>query len=112
MILSMAACGSAQNASADNDFKVGMVTSVGGVNDGSYSQSAWEGLTKAEKELGVEVTYLESKTDSDYFSNIETLVDEEYDVVMGVGFQLADAIAEAAGTYPDQKFVIIDDSTY
>lgn len=112
MIFSMVGCGSSEDVAADGDFKVGMVTSVGGVNDGSYSQSAWEGLTKAEKELGVEVTYLESKTDADYASNIETLVDEEYDVIMGVGFQLADAIAEAAETYPDQKFVIIDDSTY
>lgn len=112
MIFGVVGCGSTEDASADGNYKVGMVTSVGGVNDGSYSQSAWEGLTKAEAELGVEVTYLESKTDSDYASNIETLVDEEYDVIMGVGFQLADAIAEAARTYPDQKFVIIDDSTY
>lgn len=113
MILSMVGCGSTKApATTEASYKVGMVTSVGGVNDGSYSQSAWEGLTKAEKELGVKVTYLESKTDSDYASNIETLVDEGYDVVMGVGFQLADAIAEAARTYPDQKFVIIDDSTY
>ncbi|MBR2037796.1 MAG: BMP family ABC transporter substrate-binding protein [Lachnospiraceae bacterium] len=112
MILSMMGCGGTEDAAADSDFKVGMVTSVGGVNDGSYSQSAWEGLTKAQNELGVKVTYLESKTDADYASNIETFIDEEYDVIMGVGFQLADAIAEAATTYPDQKFVIIDDSTY
>ncbi len=112
MVVSMIGCGSTKDTAADGTFKVGMVTSVGGVNDGSYSQSAWEGLTKAEKELGVEVTYLESKTDSDYASNIETLVDEEYDVIMGVGFQLADAIAAAAIAYPEQKFVIIDDSTH
>ena len=112
MVVSMIGCGSTKDTVAGGTFKVGMVTSVGGVNDGSYSQSAWEGLTKAEKELGVEVTYLESKTDSDYASNIETLVDEEYDVIMGVGFQLADAIAAAAEEYPEQKFVIIDDSTH
>ena len=108
----MVGCGSTEDAATDGTFKVGMVISVGGVNDGSYSQSAWEGLTKAEAELGVEVTYLESKTDSDYASNIETFIDEEYDVIMGVGFQLADAIGTAAETYPDQKFVIIDDNTY
>ena len=120
MVFSMVACGNtneventvATETVATGDYKVGMVTSVGGVNDGSYSQSAWEGLTKAQEELGVQVTYIESKTDADYASNIETLVDEEYDVIMGVGFQLADAIAEAAKAYPDQKFVIIDDSTY
>lgn len=120
LVLSMVACGSTNETTgtdatevvATGEYKVGMVTSVGGVNDGSYSQSAWEGLTKAQEELGVQVTYIESKTDADYASNIETLVDEEYDVIMGVGYQLADAIAEAAKAYPDQKFVIIDDSTY
>ena len=40
MILGMVGCGSTEDAAADNDYKVGMVTSVGGVNDGSYSQSA------------------------------------------------------------------------
>ena len=28
-------------------FKIGMVTDVGGVNDGSFNQSAWEGLQRA-----------------------------------------------------------------
>ncbi len=120
MVFGLVACGTAAVSTetgatevvAKGEYKVGMVTSVGGVNDGSYSQSAWEGLTKAQEELGVQTTYIESKTDADYASNIETLIDEEYDVIMGVGFQLADAIAEAAKAYPDQKFVIIDDSTY
>lgn len=113
MVFSMAGCGSKEAASQDaRDFKVGMVTSVGGVNDGSYSQSAWEGLTRAKQELGVTVQYLESKTDADYDSNIETFIDEDYDLIIGVGFQLADAIGEAAKANPEQKFAIIDDSTY
>ncbi|WP_286312499.1 BMP family ABC transporter substrate-binding protein, partial [Romboutsia ilealis] len=55
--------------------KIGMITDVAGVNDQSFNQSAWEGLQKAKEELGVEVTYLESKQDSDYATNIETFVD-------------------------------------
>jgi len=57
--------------------KIGMITDVAGVNDQSFNQSAWEGLQKSKEELGVEVTYLESKQDSDYAANIETFVDEE-----------------------------------
>ena len=45
--------------------KIGMITDVAGVNDQSFNQSAWEGLQKSKEELGVEVTYLESKQDSD-----------------------------------------------
>ncbi len=91
-------------------FKIGMVTDVGGVNDGSFNQSAWEGMQRAAEDFGCEVNYLESKTDSDYAPNIETMVDEEYDLIIITGYMLSDALAEAAELYPDQKFVIIDDS--
>jgi len=89
--------------------KIGMITDVAGVNDQSFNQSAWEGLQKAKDELGVDVTYLESKQDSDYAANIETFVDEEVDLILGVGSKLAPAIEEGAGLYPDQKFVIVDE---
>lgn len=110
MVLSMVACGGDSNTDKDT-IKVGMVTDTGGVNDGSFNQSSWAGLQKAEKELGIEVAYLESKTDADYAANIETFMDEECDLIIGVGFMLATAIREAAEANPDQKFAIIDDST-
>lgn len=89
--------------------KIGMITDVAGVNDQSFNQSAWEGLQKSKEELGVEVTYLESKQDSDYAANIETFVDEGVDLILGVGAKLAPAIEEGAGLYPDQKFVTVDE---
>ncbi len=91
--------------------KIGMVTDVGGVNDGSFNQSSWEGLQRAQVELGIEAKYLESKTDADYTPNIETLVDDECDLVICVGYMLADATKAAAEAYPDQKFAIIDDAS-
>ena len=44
--------------SGDEKYTVAMITDVAGVNDHSFNQSAWEGLQRAEKELGVEVKYL------------------------------------------------------
>lgn len=94
-----------------SEIKVGMVTDTGGVNDGSFNQSSWEGLQRAADELGIQVQYLESKTDADYKSNLETFIDEEYDLIISVGFQLADATKAAAEANPDQKFAIIDDAS-
>lgn len=128
MVFSMAACGSettdsksteaaatgtesSATAGENKTIKVGMVTDTGGVNDGSFNQSSWEGLTRAKEELGVEAQYLESKTDADYAANIETFLDEDCDLIIGVGYMLATAIREAAEANPDQKFAIIDDST-
>jgi basic membrane protein A and related proteins len=94
--------------SANPPLKVGMVTDVGGVNDQSFNQSAWEGLQKAKKELGVKVSYQESKQDADYPANLETLYDAKNDLIWGIGFKMADAILLAAKQNPKQKYAIID----
>lgn len=99
------------NAVDPASIKIGMVTDVGGVNDGSFNQSSWEGLQRAQVELGIEAKYLESKTDADYTPNIETLIDDECDLIICVGYMLADATKAAAEAYPDQKFAIIDDAS-
>ena len=107
---SVVGCGKTTDVNKDKA-KVTLVLSVGGVNDQSFNQGAWEGAKEAAEELGVEVSYLESNSDADYMQNIETAVDEDADLVVGVGFQLGDAIKEAAEAYPEQSFAIID-STY
>ena len=102
-------CSGGKESAKDDKLTVAMITDVAGVNDQSFNQSAWEGLQRAEKELGIEVKYLESKQDSDYATNIETLVDEDVDLILGVGMKLADAIKEGAELYPDQNFVLVDE---
>lgn len=110
--LAVSAVSVGMTAFAEEDtIKVGMVTDVGGVNDGSFNQSSWEGLSRASEELGIEAKYLESSTDADYAANIETFIDDEYDLIICVGYMLADATRAAAEDYPEQKFAIIDDSS-
>ncbi len=89
-------------------FKVAMVTDVGGVNDQSFNQSAWEGLKRSKDELGAQIAYKESKQDADYAPNLETLTDAEYDLIWGIGFLMGDAIKSTAQVNPDQKYAIID----
>lgn len=98
------------NTNNNGEYSIAMITDVAGVNDHSFNQSAWEGLEKAKKDLGVEVKYLESKQDADYSTNVETLIDEEVDLIIGVGSKLAPTIEQAAKDYPDQKFVIVDET--
>ena len=106
-------CSKNENVSTEKEsYKIGLVLSVGGVNDESFNQSAWEGALKAQEEYeNVEVSYLESQSDADYTPNIETFIDEDTDLIVGVGFQVSDAIKEATELYPNQDFVMID-STY
>ena len=88
-----------KDSASDKVYTIGMITDTGGVNDESFNQSTWEGLQKAEKKFGsdkVKVKYLESTKDADYVPNIETFVEEDLDLIIGVGYKIAGAIEEAA----------------
>ena len=112
MIFALAACGSSSAPAAASKTKIGMVTDVGGINDQSFNQTSWEGLQAlAAADSSFEVKYLESKTDADYQTNINTFIDEGYDLIISVGYMLADATRAAAEANPDQKFAIIDDES-
>ena len=111
-VLSMGVVGCSSNSPKKEDkAKITLVLSTGGVNDQSFNQGAWEGALDAKNEYGVEVSYLESDSDADYVQNIETAIDQDSDLVVGVGFQIGPAIEEASKAYPNQQFAIID-STY
>ena len=68
-------------------------------------------MERAAEELGVTVNYLESGTDADYAPNLETFADEEYDLIISIGYMLADATRTAAEQNLDIKFAIVDDAT-
>ena len=89
-------------------FKIGMVTDVGGLGDQSFNDAAYRGLQMLEKELGVEITVVESAMMTDYVVNISALAEEGYDLVWAVGFLMQDALAEVAEIFPDTKFALID----
>jgi basic membrane protein A len=90
------------------DFKACQVTDVGGVDDKSFNQLAWKGVTDAEAEFGIEGQFLESQQQTDYEVNINAFIEEECDIILTIGFLLADATAAAAAQYPDVPFAIVD----
>src|SRR6266542_2794374 len=88
--------------------KVGLVTDVGRVNDGTFNQYAYEGLQRAEKELGVEVAYIETQAQTDYEKNLEQFASQGFDMIIGVGFLMGDALKANAAKHPDIKYAIVD----
>ena len=105
MIFALAACGqSAAPAASAAKVKIGMVTDVGGVNDKSFNQTSWEGLQAlAAEDSRFEVNYLESKTDADYQTNINTFIDEGYDLIISVGYMLADSMDQHPEVHPSGR---------
>jgi basic membrane lipoprotein Med (substrate-binding protein (PBP1-ABC) superfamily) len=105
LVIAISGCGGATTGAK---MKVGLVTDVGGVNDKSFNQSAWEGAQKAAKELGWDAKFIESKQPTDYEKNIDQFATEKYDAIITVGFLMGDATAVKAKQYPNIKFGIID----
>ncbi|MFD2672644.1 BMP family lipoprotein [Marinicrinis sediminis] len=90
------------------DFRIGMVTDTGGVNDNSFNQSAWEGFQKLNEDTGAKVKYLQSEGDADYIPNLSTFVNDGYDLTWGIGYLMWDSIKQVAQQNPDAKLAIID----
>jgi basic membrane protein A and related proteins len=95
-------------APAKKDVKVGLVTDIGGLNDRSFNSLANKGLEDAKSTLGATGRVLTSKSNADYVPNLSTLAQQKYDLVVGVGFLMADAVGTVAKKFPDTKFAIID----
>jgi basic membrane protein A len=116
----VAGCGSDNNKSsssgssgstatpAGKKIKVGLVTDIGGLNDRSFNQLAYQGLQRAQSQLGIDGRVLTSKSNADYVPNLSTLAQQHYDLVIGVGFLMADAMDTVASKFPNTKFAIID----
>ena len=102
--------GSSDTASKDQgkSIKAGVVTDIGGLNDRSFNFLANKGLEDAEGDLGVEGRVLISKSNGDYVPNLSTLAQQQYDLTVGVGFLMADAVATVSGKFPQNNFAIVD----
>ena len=92
----------------EEPIKVGLVTDIGGLNDRSFNQLANEGLERAKSELGAEGQAVTSESNADYVPNLSRLAQQQYDLVIGVGFLMAEAINTVATRFPDTNFAIID----
>ncbi|WP_431835914.1 BMP family ABC transporter substrate-binding protein [Cellulomonas sp. Y8] len=114
--LALAACGSAPEESdstagggdAGSDFKACMVSDAGGFDDKSFNQSGAEGLDRAKAELGIEEVKVESSAETDYAPNVDSLVSQNCNLIIGVGFNLADALTAASEANPDIEFALVD----
>jgi basic membrane protein A and related proteins len=103
--------GSSSSKTAEaKTIKVGLVTDIGGLNDRSFNQAAYEGLKRAKSELGVDIRVITSTKNSDYVPNLSSLARQKYDLVVANGYLMAEAVEKTAKSFPTTKFAIIDSS--
>lgn len=103
-----AAAASTGGASAGNALDVGVVFDVGGRGDKSFNDGAFIGATRAERQLGARVRYIEPGEGSDREAGLRLLAAEQMDLVVGVGFIFTDDLTQAAREYPHVRFAGVD----
>jgi basic membrane protein A len=119
-VFALAACGGSDTASdtvpadttpAEPTGLACEVTDTGGVDDKGFNQIAYEGLLQAADSLGVTTEVLESTSDADYAPNLQSFIDKGCNIIVTVGFLLADATKVAAEANPTVQFAIVDSNT-
>jgi basic membrane protein A len=111
--LVLAGCGAPPEAGSGptagaSDYTGCIVSDSGGFDDQSFNQSSYEGLKKAEADLGIKVNQVESKTNNDFEPNLRAMVTAGCDLTVTVGFLLGDATKKQAEANPDSHFAIVD----
>jgi basic membrane protein A len=92
-------------------FKVGLVTDVGGIDDKSFNQGTWEGIVRFGQEFKLpkgNYKYLQSSAEADYVPNLSTFADEGLSLIIAPGFLFEQSMTQVAKNYPTRKFLIID----
>jgi len=89
--------------------KVAVVLDVGGRGDLSFNDMGFKGTDQAAKDFGLTMVEVQNATAADYLPNLRKLAREnQYDLIICVGFLLTDALVQVAEEFPNQKFAIID----
>ena len=91
-----------------SNLEVALVADAGQLNDNGFNELAFNGLKRAERELGIKGRVVEAKTAADYVPNMSTLARQGYDLIIGVGFAQGDAVAATARRFPQTNFAIVD----
>lgn len=96
------------HADSKGPLRIGLVLDKGGKDDKSFNSAAYAGAKKAEKELGLELKYVEATDNNSLESLHRNFAQKKYDLIIGIGFAQADAVKKVAQLFPDIKFVIVD----
>lgn len=99
------ACGIASYAAP---LKVGLVLDKGGKDDKSFNTAAYLGATKAEKDLKIDLKYVEA-TDTNAIENLHrAFARKNFDLIIGIGFAQTEAVKKVAAQFPKVKFALVD----
>ena len=102
-------CATYDGLQAPEGWRANLITDIGKVDDGTFNQFAFEGLTAAVECFGIdETSFIETQSEADYAANISTSLESEPNTLITVGFLITSDTEEAATANPEVDFIGID----
>jgi basic membrane protein A len=108
LMMAVACGGTTGGGGTSKQYKIGLVTDIGGLNDKSFNHLAFLGLENAKKDFNIKDDVIESKSGSEYVPNLTNFASKNYDLVIGVGFLMQEAVGTVSGQFANVHFAIID----
>lgn len=88
--------------------KIGMCTGPSRLDDSAFIYSAWSGLRKAQENLDVKITIIETQREENTLKHLSYFNEKGYDLIWAIGYDMDEPLKEAVQTLPDQKLASID----
>lgn len=94
----------------DPSMKVAFVTDVGNIDDHSFNQYTYEGITTFAEENSVDCTYYKPAEDTDQarIDAINQAIADGYNTVVMAGYLFGPATASCAAEHPEVNFLALD----
>lgn len=108
LAVSSFACAAGEALEDKSRIKVGIVFDIGGKNDRSFNAAAWEGVKRAEEELGIILRDVEPGNPTSIEPAMRAFAEKNFDLIIGVGFAQGPIMQKVATDYPNIKFAIVD----
>ena len=104
----ISSCATTEATRKDCNIRVGIVFDIGGKNDRSFNAAAWEGVQRAERELGICLYDVEPGNPTSIEPAMRAFAEKNFDLIVGVGFAQGPIMQKVANDFPAIKFAIVD----
>lgn len=85
------------------------VAAISGYFSQGFGISIMQGLERAEADLGIDLTIVDTGNRAlDYEEQFTNLAEGDYDLIFVMGWELVDALTKTAEANPDTRFIFID----
>lgn len=107
-LILISSCTSTEATRQNCNKRVGIVFDIGGKNDRSFNAAAWEGVQRAERELGICLFDVEPGNPTSIEPAMRAFAEKNFDLIIGVGFAQGPIMQKVANDFPNIKFAIVD----